>query len=1495
MAAALSCFQLLAEASLPASCLDPAPGLLAWWRGEDNATDTVSGVEGVAGTGIYYAAGQVGRALNFTGSGGIEIARDPGLNSDSFTFESWVFPTQRDGGVDILICKEIHGFSLAGIQFELGIKGPIFNAPGRLAQGQLAFFLGGVSGLPDDFGGWTGGGADVPLNRWSHVAITVDGAAHRVTTYVNGNATRSLGFEGSMNRLDAPVRLGFRAPSAVSSTESFSGAMDEVALYGRALEATEIRRIHAAGGQARCERNAGLRILDLPATVAAGDTFAYVLELTATGDAATGLRITNRFAGLEWVGITNTSGRAATRTSPDTLVWEVGDLPESSRIQIQVQLRSTNATTYQIEASLGQDRADLRRVDDQAVAELTAVPLVLSVEELGGVFENSGFANILLRLSPASSRTVSVDYFLEPTVPVSATPGSDYLPISGTLVFPPGITGTNVMVPILNNFLAEAPETFLFRLTNASAGTIYWTSIPVRITDDEPIPSIQVRTSRMLEGTSGSSAMRFEVELSNPSESPVSFQFATVNDTARSGSDYLATNGVMGLFPGTTRAFFEVRVLGDRTPESNESFLVSLTSPQGATLRQPEVPGVIINDDAIPGLATAFRWSGLPTAILGSASAFPATVTAVDGNGDVVTDFSASVTLGGLVPGYSPATVKITEISWGGVDGVEFQNVSTNVLQLSGWRISLYDATRWPRPRVTFLVPSGTTLNPSRIFTLTESGSSPGLFPAFRLGSILSWRDQNNLDSTGEPMAVLVQDETGRVVDFAGFDGAEADQIDLPVTLPSGEWSGPSVFIQRHLGGSALRQGTRDSNTASDWTIPTSIAGASFGILNAALTLPFAESNVLPVDPPLISEFVQGVWSGNLRILQSSPRAALFADDGNGTVGRSEPMTMEIRNDVGVTLEPEFPHLNYGGSMRFTLTLTNSGPDTRSGIVVTTLLDRTVSSPLQVTFPGEAPVVGILPGSGNLLGFRWTVGDLPAGTARSLVFRQQLSALQPATTTNLVHEARLAASISDANPFNDTARCEVELARICALPRNVAAWWTGDQSDDTATVHRSLPGGIPALLLGARPGVGKAESGWVFSGAAGGVRVEASPAINWGSGGPGGGLIEGWIRIDPATAGGTIPVVGRRRAAQGWQLAIVDGQLRLATTPSTGLGVVLRGTQFRTPFSDGRWHHLGLSQDSFGATSLYVDGALAGSGLMPLLGELEGTEPLVFGADPEANVLVGALDEWSIISAPGSPATIAAAGSFGKCLYQLVPGIPETLPRVGIGRPYSLDLSVTNIGISPAPEVRFELEVFNTLQAALGSTPGTHETIPGTPATFLGQFGNLDPGASGRIALNLSATNLSEGPYLGFAVAANSRRGQVFRREISLVLSEDIDYDGMPDLWEDRYGLSATDPGDAALDRDQDGASNRDEYFAGTDPTNPASLLRLGVVRSDSRLNLIFQVGPGRSWVLEQSGSLEPGAPWFRIGEGRSDSLGSTIESNLIMEARGFFRVRLLP
>src|SRR5262249_42095938 len=65
---------------------------------------------------------------------------------------------------------------------------------------------------------------------------------------------------------------------------------------------------------------------------------------------------------------------------------------------------------------------------------------------------------------------LTVDYSITPG---TATPGADYMPISGTLTFPNTFYNKQTLtIPILNDLLVEPDETLFLTLSNPTGGTI---------------------------------------------------------------------------------------------------------------------------------------------------------------------------------------------------------------------------------------------------------------------------------------------------------------------------------------------------------------------------------------------------------------------------------------------------------------------------------------------------------------------------------------------------------------------------------------------------------------------------------------------------------------------------------------------------------------------------------------------------------------------------------------------------------------------------------------------------------------------------------------------------------------------------------------------------------------------------------------------------------------------------------------------------------------
>jgi hypothetical protein len=97
------------------------------------------------------------------------------------------------------------------------------------------------------------------------------------------------------------------------------------------------------------------------------------------------------------------------------------------------------------------------------------------------VNEAAGTANFTVALSAASGQAVSVAYA---TSNGTATAGSDYTAASGTLNFAAGVTTQTIVVPIANDALFEASESFSVTLSAPTNATIATATGTGTILDD---------------------------------------------------------------------------------------------------------------------------------------------------------------------------------------------------------------------------------------------------------------------------------------------------------------------------------------------------------------------------------------------------------------------------------------------------------------------------------------------------------------------------------------------------------------------------------------------------------------------------------------------------------------------------------------------------------------------------------------------------------------------------------------------------------------------------------------------------------------------------------------------------------------------------------------------------------------------------------------------------------------------------------------------------
>jgi pectate lyase len=116
------------------------------------------------------------------------------------------------------------------------------------------------------------------------------------------------------------------------------------------------------------------------------------------------------------------------------------------------------------------------------------------------------------------------------------------------------------------------------------------------------VRQISAADNMVVEGDTGASSLVFTVTLSGASSCPVTVSYSTAGVTAAPGVDYDAVTGIISFPVGTTSQNVLVPVRGDRVFEGDETLVLNLTAPFGATIADPQATGTIVNDDA-PGFS----------------------------------------------------------------------------------------------------------------------------------------------------------------------------------------------------------------------------------------------------------------------------------------------------------------------------------------------------------------------------------------------------------------------------------------------------------------------------------------------------------------------------------------------------------------------------------------------------------------------------------------------------------------------------------------------------------------------------------------------------------------------------------------------------------------------------------------------------------------------------------------------------------------------------
>ena len=123
--------------------------------------------------------------------------------------------------------------------------------------------------------------------------------------------------------------------------------------------------------------------------------------------------------------------------------------------------------------------------------------------------------------------------------------------------------------------------------------------------DEAETPSAEADSTERLEIDASAqpaqeslAALVFEVRLSRPSNRSVVVIYATVDGTAKAGTDYEPQQGVITIQPGATSAELYAPLINDNEVEGEEHFRLFLsTDPTVADVSAKQVRAVIQDDD----------------------------------------------------------------------------------------------------------------------------------------------------------------------------------------------------------------------------------------------------------------------------------------------------------------------------------------------------------------------------------------------------------------------------------------------------------------------------------------------------------------------------------------------------------------------------------------------------------------------------------------------------------------------------------------------------------------------------------------------------------------------------------------------------------------------------------------------------------------------------------------------------------------------------------
>jgi hypothetical protein len=249
-----------------------------------------------------------------------------------------------------------------------------------------------------------------------------------------------------------------------------------------------------------------------------------------------------------------------------------------------------------------------------------SIPAITTVITLAATDSDAGETTTGVTANPGTftltrtgdlTQAITVNY----TLSGSATNGSDYSSLPGTVNFAAGVSSATVTVTPTDDNIFEGTETAILTLTTGTGYALdLITSAVVNIADND-LPSISLAVSPASVVEDGPSNLVYTFTRTGSTANALTVNYtvggnATFNTdyTQTGASSFTATTGNITFAAGSSTATLTVDPTADTTVETDETVVLTLATAPGYTINTPAaVTGTITNDDssALPVISVA--------------------------------------------------------------------------------------------------------------------------------------------------------------------------------------------------------------------------------------------------------------------------------------------------------------------------------------------------------------------------------------------------------------------------------------------------------------------------------------------------------------------------------------------------------------------------------------------------------------------------------------------------------------------------------------------------------------------------------------------------------------------------------------------------------------------------------------------------------------------------------------------------------------------------